>query len=93
MQRRHCVALPATVKAAGWDRDQAFAMGSILIGILASSTTFDLFSYQSATILLFMLFGLTWCNFHVYFVGAKQSFVRAATSRLLLSRSHSRASG
>ncbi|MGB3673026.1 MAG: O-antigen ligase family protein [Candidatus Nanopelagicales bacterium] len=75
------------------DRDQAFAMGSILIGILASSTTFDLFSYQSATILLFMLFGLTWCNFHVYFVGAKQSFVRAATSRLLLSRSHSRASG
>jgi len=45
------------------ERDQACATGAMLTGILASSFTFDLFSYQQVTILFFILFGLLWSNF------------------------------
>jgi O-antigen ligase len=47
------------------ERDQAYAMGAMLIGILASSFTFDLFSYQQVTMLFFILFGLLWSNFTI----------------------------
>jgi polysaccharide biosynthesis protein PslJ len=47
------------------ERDQAYAMGAMLIGILASSYTFDLFSYQQAALLFFILFGLLWSNFNI----------------------------
>lgn len=47
------------------ERDQALTMGAMLTGILASSFTFDLFSYQHATILFFILFGLLWSNFTI----------------------------
>ena len=40
-------------------------MGAMLIGILSSSFTFDLFSYQQATLLFFILFGLLWSNFTI----------------------------
>jgi O-antigen ligase len=47
------------------ERDQAYMMGAMLIGILASSFTFDLFAYQHTTLLFFMLFGLLWSNFTI----------------------------
>ena len=47
------------------ERDQAYAMGAMFIGILASSFTFDLFSFQQATLLFFILFGLLWSNFTI----------------------------
>jgi O-antigen ligase len=47
------------------ERDQAYTMGAMLIGILASSFTFDLFSFQQATLLFFILFGLLWSNFTI----------------------------
>jgi polysaccharide biosynthesis protein PslJ len=47
------------------ERDQAYMMGAMLIGIIASSFTFDLFSYQHTTLLFFMLFGLLWSNFTI----------------------------
>ena len=40
-------------------------MGAMFIGIFASSFTFDLFYYQQATLLLFILFGLLWSTFTV----------------------------
>jgi len=49
------------------ERDQAYAMGAVFIGILASSYTFDLFSYQQASLLFFILFGLLWSNFTISF--------------------------
>jgi hypothetical protein len=47
------------------ERDQAYTMGAMFVGILASSYTFDLFSYQQATLLFFMLFGLLWSSFTI----------------------------
>jgi O-antigen ligase len=41
-------------------RDQVFAMGAAFCGIIVSSATFDLFSFQQATIVLFILFALLW---------------------------------
>ena len=49
------------------ERDQAYAMGAMYTGILATSYTFDLFSYQQAALLFFMLFGLLWSNYTVPF--------------------------
>ncbi|ANZ26211.1 polymerase [Rhodococcus sp. WB1] len=47
------------------ERDQAYMMGSVLVGILVSSTTFDLFFYQQATFVFFIVFGLLWSTFSV----------------------------
>ncbi len=49
----------------GRDRDQVYAMGAALIGITASSFTFDLFAYQQVTFTYFILFGLLWSCSHV----------------------------
>jgi O-antigen ligase len=47
------------------ERDQAYTMGAMLMGVLASSATFDLFTFQQATLLFFILFGLLWSNFTI----------------------------
>jgi O-antigen ligase len=47
------------------ERDQAYMLGAIFVAILASSFTFDLFFYQQATLIFFIVFGLLWCNFTV----------------------------
>jgi O-antigen ligase len=47
------------------ERDQTYMMASMLVGILASSFTFDLFTYQQATLIFFILFGLLWSTFTV----------------------------
>jgi O-antigen ligase len=61
------------------ERDQAYAMGAMFIGILASSITFDLFSFQQATLVFFILFGLLWSNFTF-------SSPEATTTRVLVVR-------
>jgi polysaccharide biosynthesis protein PslJ len=45
------------------ERDQAYVLGAMFVGILSSSFTFDLFGFQQATVLMFILFGLLWSNF------------------------------
>ncbi|WP_420749512.1 O-antigen ligase family protein [Rhodococcus sp. O3] len=47
------------------ERDQAYMMGSVLVGILVSSTTFDLFYYQQATLTFFIVFGLLWSTYNI----------------------------
>jgi O-antigen ligase len=47
------------------ERDQAYAMGAMLIGILTSSYAFDLFSFQQTTLVFFILLGLLWSNFTI----------------------------
>ena len=47
------------------ERDQAYMLGSMFIAMLASSYTFDLFFYQQATLIFFIVFGLLWSNFAV----------------------------
>lgn len=49
------------------ERDQAYAMGAMFVGFLVSSYTFDLFGYQQASFVFFVLFGLLWSNFTVPF--------------------------
>jgi polysaccharide biosynthesis protein PslJ len=44
------------------ERDQTYVIGAMFMGILASSYTFDLFSFQQATLVFFILFGLLWSN-------------------------------
>jgi polysaccharide biosynthesis protein PslJ len=47
------------------ERDQAYMMGAMFVGILSSSFTFDLFAFQQATLLFFILFGLLWSTFTI----------------------------
>ncbi|MFD4179650.1 O-antigen ligase family protein [Rhodococcus sp. NPDC058514] len=56
------VGIPAGLRGARSrrDRDQVYAMGGALVAIASSSVTFDLFSYQQATFVYFILFGLLW---------------------------------
>jgi O-antigen ligase len=60
------------------ERDQAYTMGAMMMGILASSFTFDLFSYQQATLILFILFGLLWSNFRI---SSPEASARAVADR------------
>jgi hypothetical protein len=59
------------------ERDQAYAMGAMFISILSTSATFDLLSFQQATLVFFILFGLLWSNFTI-------SFPEARTTRALV---------
>jgi len=45
------------------ERDQAYALGAVFVGIMSSSFTMDLFSCQQASLILFMTFALLWANF------------------------------
>jgi O-antigen ligase len=47
------------------EKDEAYAIGSMLIAILVSSFTFDLFAYQQSTFIFFILFGLLWSDFRI----------------------------
>jgi polysaccharide biosynthesis protein PslJ len=47
------------------EREQAFVLGAIFVAILASSFTFDLFGFEQATLIFFIVFGLLWSNFTV----------------------------
>jgi O-antigen ligase len=47
------------------ERDQVYMMGAMLVGILSSSVTFDLFTYQQASLMFFILFGMLWANFAI----------------------------
>lgn len=47
------------------ERDQAYAIGAIFTGILATSFTFDLFYFAQATLVFFLVFGLLWSTFTI----------------------------
>lgn len=47
------------------ERDQVFVMGSMYVGILASSVTFDLFSFPQVSLLFFLLFGMMWSSVRI----------------------------
>ena len=47
------------------ERDQAWALSAMFAGVVVSSFTFDLFGFQQATSLFFILFGLLWSSFKV----------------------------
>lgn len=47
------------------ERDQVYAIGSMLAAILVSSFTFDLFSFQQVTLIFFILLGQLWSTFSV----------------------------
>jgi O-antigen ligase len=74
------------------ERDQAYAMGAMFIGILASSYAFDLFSYQQAALLFFILFGLLWSNFTISFreAGITRAVADRASSYCAVERWKSR---
>lgn len=46
-------------------REEAYMLGAIVVGILLSSTTFDLLYYQQTSLVLFLVFGLLWSSFAV----------------------------
>jgi polysaccharide biosynthesis protein PslJ len=45
------------------ERDLAYTLGAIFVAILACSLTFDLFAFEQASRVLFLVFALLWCNF------------------------------
>jgi polysaccharide biosynthesis protein PslJ len=47
------------------EREQAYMLGAMAAGILASTTTFDLFAFQQATLVFFLLFALLWSGFTI----------------------------
>jgi polysaccharide biosynthesis protein PslJ len=47
------------------EREQAYLLGGMAAGILASSTTFDLFGFEQATLILFIVYALLWSSFIV----------------------------
>jgi O-antigen ligase len=62
------------------ERDQAYTVGAMVFAIIMCSTTFDLFAFEQASRILFLLIALLWCNFSIP-VGAASatSTNRAAT--------------
>ena len=47
------------------ERDQAYVMGAIFLGILSTTVTFDLFAFQQVTFVFFLVFGLLWSGVSV----------------------------
>ncbi|WP_199179469.1 O-antigen ligase family protein [Mycolicibacterium goodii] len=47
------------------ERYQAYVLGAIIVAVLVSSFTFDLFGFQQATFLFFITFGLLWSGYTV----------------------------
>lgn len=47
------------------EREQAYMLGAVTVGILASSATFDLFFYQQPTLIFFAVFALLWAPYTV----------------------------
>jgi O-antigen ligase len=53
------------------ERDQAYMLGSMFVAILVSSFLFDLFAFQQAALLLFIIVGMLWSSFIVSLPGAR----------------------
>lgn len=47
------------------EREQAYMLGAMAAGFLASSYTFDLFGFEQAAVLFFMVFGFLWSGFNL----------------------------
>jgi hypothetical protein len=45
------------------ERDQAYTLGAIFAATMACSFTFDLFAFEQASRILFLVVALLWCNF------------------------------
>jgi polysaccharide biosynthesis protein PslJ len=45
------------------EREQVYMLGAVAIGILSSSFTFDLFAFDQAVGVIFVVFGLLWSGF------------------------------
>ena len=60
------------------ERDQAYMLGSMFVAILVCSFTFDLFVFQQATLIFFIIFGLLWSNFTVSLPRARSTPTRIA---------------
>jgi O-antigen ligase len=67
-------------------REQTYVMAAGAVGIVASSFTFDLFSFEQAALVFFILFGLLWSGFDV--VAPELRRDRHLIARLVSSRSH-----
>jgi O-antigen ligase len=52
------------------ERNQAYTLGSMIVASLVCTYTFDLFNFQQAVRIFFIVFALLWCNFAVSFGGA-----------------------
>jgi polysaccharide biosynthesis protein PslJ len=65
------------------EREQAYLLGSMFVGILVSSFTFDLFSNLQATLIFYLTFGLLWCNFTVPLTAASHRASRVRNRRLV----------
>ncbi len=65
------------------ERDQAYMMGAMLIGLLASSYTFDFFSYQQASLVFFLIVWLAVVQLHHLLPGS------ATTTRAVADRAAS----
>jgi polysaccharide biosynthesis protein PslJ len=62
------------------EREQAYVLGSMFVAILSCSFTFDLFFYQQATLIFFIVFGLLWCNFTVSLPESQNTTLRDTTA-------------
>lgn len=47
------------------ERDLAYAMGAVFIGIMSTSMTVDIYTYAQSTLVMFFIFGLLWSPFGV----------------------------
>lgn len=68
------------------DRDQAFLLGAMAIGIAASSFTFDVFAFEQSALVFFLVFAMLWSGYAVPLAETVDD--GRLTARLLSSRSH-----
>lgn len=68
------------------EREQAYMLGAMAAGIIASSFTFDLFAFEQAALIFFIVFALLWSGFTVPVPDPPAS--RQRFDRLVSSRSH-----
>jgi O-antigen ligase len=47
------------------EREQAYMLGAMAVGILASSFTFDLFGFEQTAVIYFIVLGLLWSRFNI----------------------------
>ena len=47
------------------EREQAYTLGAMVVGILATSFTFDLFGFEQTTVIFFIVLGLLWSRFNI----------------------------
>lgn len=59
------IAAALRVAADSIERDLAYTMGGMVLAILLTSVTFDLFSFRQITLTFFLLFGLLWSGYKI----------------------------